>query len=458
MRQSKALKVLIVGNGGREAACARSLARDSAVYAVMGHRNPTIAACVAQSGGEYCIADGSSGAAVADFAAAQGVDYVFVNSDEPLAKGVVDVLLERGIKALGPTRAGARIEWDKIYAMEMMAQLFPECTPFYRVAVAREEVPDALEEFRRRGMEVVVKPQGLSGGKGVKVMGEHLATYDAAGEYAVGLLAGGEKVLLVEKVRGIEFTIMGLTDGAHTVFAPASYDYPYRYAGDRGAGTGGMGCFTAPGGPLPFMEAGQYRECMNIMSAVLRRLGEEAHFNGVLNGGFFLSAEGVKFMEFNARFGDPEGINILALLESSFSRVLQAMYDKSLDAMPLRFAPQASVVKYLVAPEYPGKGSPVSFTLPVERLREEGLEVYFSAAEAGAAAHHYRTVSSSRVVALASLEDDIPRAAEKINRCLEEHCQGVLEYRADIATAAELARLEQRAAALQRGSAGALGH
>ena len=126
-------KFLIVGGGGRESAFALKLIEDTVLYAVMGHENPTITDCVRQSGGAYLIGDANAPEVVLNFAKKHEVDIVFVNADEPLANGAVDVLLENNIKAVGATRDAARIEWDKIYSMEMMQEICPQFTPFYRV-------------------------------------------------------------------------------------------------------------------------------------------------------------------------------------------------------------------------------------------------------------------------------------------------------------------------------------
>ncbi|MDM5147169.1 hypothetical protein NQX30_02090 [Candidatus Persebacteraceae bacterium Df01] len=442
-------KFLIVGGGGREAAFARQLAKDSMVYAVMAHNNPTIVDCAQQTGGAVCLGNINDGELVADFAAAQAIDYVFVNADNPLQAGVVDTLLAAGISTAGPTREGARIEWDKIYAMEIMARLFPEVTPFFKIITTASDIAGAQKSFAEAGKEIVVKPQGLTGGKGVKVMGEHLSDEAAAADYTAQLLATGNKVLWVEKLRGVEFTIMGLTDGNTVIAAPATYDYPYRYAGNIGAGTGGMGCFSAADGCLPFLSPTNAKACETMMRSVVADMrAYDLHFNGVINGGFFLTADGIKFMEFNARFGDPECINVLSLLESSFTDIIRAFADGTLATTRINFAPQASVVKYLVSPSYPEKGDPVTFTLPVAQLEAHGLSVLFSAAvKTGETA--YQTVSSSRVAAVSAMAADIATAAAKINDNLETYFDGTLDYRIDIGTAEDLAALTRQVTNLQ---------
>ena len=452
-----ARKFLIVGSGGRECAFALRLARDARLYALMGHENPLIMDCVTKSGGAHAVGDVNDPAAVLGFAREHGIDYAFVNADQPLANGVVDVLLENGFKAIGGTREATRIEWDKVHSIETMRRVCPEHTPFYRVVSDPAALDGALSEFESRGLGVVVKPQGLTGGKGVKVMPEHLPTYRDCADYASSLLGRGDggKVLLVEKLDGIEFTVMGITDGQHLIVSPASYDYPFRHEGDRGPGTGGMGCFTGPSGRLPFMTDADLDDCRSIMQRIIDDMRSRGLlFTGVLNGGFFKTRDGIMFMEFNSRFGDPEGLNVLSVLEGSFSELLVSIWDGTLPADgnggAVSFAPKASVTKYLVAKEYPEpSGEATSFTLDEGAIVGMGITVFFASC-VRKGPHRYETLKKSRVVALGALSDSIPGASSLIDRAIDMHVRGALEYRRDIGSRDSLERL-QRAAAGMRG-------
>jgi len=444
-------RFLIAGGGGREAAFATRLAEDARLFAVIQHENPLIVDCVVRSGGQYEVGNADDPDTVLEFAKKHAIDYAFINADQPLANGVVDALLAHGIKAIGGTREAARIEWDKAYSISMMQRLCPEFTPFYRVAGNARELDDAIAEFESQGMDVVVKPQGLTGGKGVKVMGEHLPSYRDCTEYASTLLAGrpDEKVLLVEKLDGMEFTLMGITDGTNLVISPASYDYPFRYEGDHGAGTGGMGCFTAPEGMLPFLDDGDLDDCRHIMQKMIDDMRTRGiSFSGVLNGGFFKTAEGIRFMEFNGRFGDPEGINTLSVLEGSFSGLLASIWEKRLQEVQVRFVGKASVVKYLVAKEYPDHSDhAVSFTIDEDAIEKLGIRVFFaSCIKTGP--HQYRTLKKSRVVALAAVSDTVEDASDRINGAIDSHVTGKLEYRRDIGSPESLDGLRAKSAAI----------
>ena len=148
--------------------------------------------------------------------------------------------MAQGTRAVGPTRAGAEIEWNKTYARSLLAGIAPEAVPLLRVVRAPAQVHEAVASFG--STPVVVKPSGLTGGKGVKVMGPHLAGTKEAEEYAIELLergAGRESVLIEEKIDGAEFTIQAISDGRTVIFPPSTYDFPYRFDGDEGPGRGG---------------------------------------------------------------------------------------------------------------------------------------------------------------------------------------------------------------------------
>lgn len=440
-------RFLLVGGGGRESAFALRLVDDASVSAFITHKNPTVVECVARTQGALRIGDVCDAEAVARFARSNRIDYAFVSADDPLAHGVVDALLGAGVRTIGATRDAARIEWDKIYAMRLMEKVAPEFTPGYEVIGNPAQLPGALERFEQRGHEVAVKPQGLTGGKGVKVMPEHLADYAECREYAEQLFARrpDEQVLLVEKLNGVEFTIMGLTDGHNLVLSPASYDYPFRFENDTGPGTGGMGCFTAAGKKLPFLTDSDMRDCETIMQRVLDRMAREGRrFNGVLNGGFFKTGKGIRFMEFNSRFGDPEGLNILTVLKSSFAGLLESMWAGQLSGRKAEFIKQASVIKYLVAREYPAPSpSTTDFRIDVQAVREASVSVFFGACE-HLGRDRYRTLGSSRVLALGATAADVPAASDRINAVIDRHVEGDLECRRDIGSQADIDRLRKR--------------
>ena len=426
-------RFLVVGHGGRESAMVKHLATDACVFAVMGHLNPSIIRYVTSSGGQYLVASVEDGARIAKYAKLHAMDCVVVSADGPLSQGVVDCVRDAGIACMGPTRSGAEIEWNKCYAMAMAQEIFPQWTPRFWTIESPQSCTQAFTEIKELGMDLVIKPVGLTGGKGVKVMGEHLADWQAAEDYSRACLQQDGQVVVTEKLQGKEFTLMALTDGEHFECSPLTYDYPYRFEGDTGPGTGGMGCVTTAGGGLPFVTEAHLSVCRTMMSSTLQYLKQQGrHFNGVLNLGVFITKQGVRFMEFNARFGDPESLNVLSLLETPFSQIAWAISQKTLAKQPIQFAAKASVVKYLVAPEYcvrPGVSH--DFYVDQAALENEGFQVLFSSA-IHVQGNQYQTLGNSRNVALVATGANQEVCARQINAAIEKHIKGPLTYRKDV--------------------------
>jgi len=415
------------------------MAAHSELHAFVGHENPSIVRHAAASGGGHQVGDVCDPQAVAAFARAREIDIAMVSADEPLQAGVVDALLAQGTRAVGPTSAGAEIEWNKVFARSLLAEVAPESVPLLRVVHGEGEVAAAIASFGTT--PVAVKPSGLTGGKGVKVMGPHLASHGEAGEYASSLLArggAGESVLIEEKIAGAEFTIQAISDGRTVVFPPSTYDYPYRYDGDEGPGTGGMGSLSMAGPTLPFMRAAHYEEACSIIERVIERLAQQGrHFTGVMNSGFFATAEGVKVIEFNARFGDPECMNIISLFDGSWPHVMERISAGALSPADVPLREEASVVLYLVSPDYAlttgsaggAPGPAYEFALDRQRIEADGCRVFFSSAiEVGEDA--YRTVGTSRAVALASTAPTLEQARLRVAECAAS--VPVLEWRRDV--------------------------
>ncbi len=265
-------------------------------------------------------------------------------------------------------------------------------------------------------------------------MGPHLADHRAAGEYARSLLAGGgagEAVVIEEKILGAEFTIQAISDGRAVIFPPSTYDYPFRFDGDEGPGTGGMGSLSMAGETLPFMTPAHYQQACSIVERVIERLAQEGrHFTGVMNSGFFATADGVKVIEFNARFGDPECMNIMSLLDGSWPAVMERISSATLTADDVALRDEASLVLYLVSPDYALRPGPAyEFTLDREAIEADGCQVFFSSA-VEVSEGTYRTVGTSRAVALASTAPTLEQARVRVVACARS--VPVLEWRTDV--------------------------
>lgn len=419
------MKVLVVGGGAREHAIAKALKRSGAeIYSVMKNRNPGIYR-IAE---EATIADEKDISAVVSWAKRR-VDMAFIGPEAPLEVGLVDALQDAGIPSVGPVKSAARIETSKDYMRSLMEHHNIEGQVKYRVAEDMEEGKRFIDEIG----DFVIKPTGLTGGKGAKVFGEHLKNRDEALDYLRKIFDGygGGKAVIEERLEGEEFTLQAFVDGSNLVPMPLVQDHKRAYEGDKGPNTGGMGSYSMENHRLPFIKEDEYEDALNIMKKVVRAMDDEGNpYRGILYGQFMLTADGPKIVEFNARFGDPEAMNVLSLLETSLTEISEAMMNGELGKA--EFMNKATVCKYVV-PE--GYGVQPKANVPVdvdeEGIRKEGAELFYASVndEKG---QIYTT--TSRTLAVLGIDDDIGKAEEMAERALS-HVNGEVFSRHDIGKA-----------------------
>ena len=332
-------RVLLVGGGGREHAIARALAPDCELYACAGNRNPGI---VRLAEGFETI-EGTDTDAVVDYAESIEATLAIVGPEAPLEAGLADDLDAGGIYAFGPRADEARIETDKAFQREFMREhSIPGC-PDFEVFDDHEAACEYLESYDG---DLAIKPTGLTGGKGVRVTGDQIAKEEGV-EYIRE--SGYEEFVLEERLVGEEFTIQAFVADGDLRVTPAVQDHKRAYEGDEGPNTGGMGSYSDATDELPFMTEADYAEAVEVLEATVEALPD---YKGVLYGQFMLTAEGVKVVEFNARFGDPEAMNTLPVLETPLLDVLVAAREG--EPLPdLEFSEQATVCKYAVPDGYP---------------------------------------------------------------------------------------------------------
>ena len=339
------MKILVVGGGGREHAITRALSCNSGVkiFSVMAQKNPGIARVAER----VLLKKITNIPEIVRFATENELDAAVIGPEAPLEAGIVDHLEAAGIPCVGPTRAAARIETDKAFCRRLMERHGIAGCPEYRVCHDPEEARRFIEDY---GGDLAIKPIGLTGGKGVRIMGEHV---DAAGAIEYIEQIGGD-VVLEERLIGEEFTLQAFVDGNHLVPMPLVQDHKRAYEGDVGPNTGGMGSYSMADHMLPFVSRSDYREALRIMEETVAAMREEGTpYRGILYGQFMNTREGPKVIEFNARFGDPEAMNVLSLLESDFSEIVTHIIQGDLASSGVMFAHEATVCKYLVPEGYP---------------------------------------------------------------------------------------------------------
>ena len=330
------MKTLVIGSGGREHALALALSRDPAVTEVhAAPGNPGIAAFATTH-----AVDQLDPGAVADLAVRLGADLVVVGPEAPLVAGVADAVRESGISCFGPSAEAAQLEGSKAFAKEIMSAAEVP-TALARVCTTAEEAADALDAF---GPPYVVKDDGLAAGKGVVVA----MTEAEALAHAVSC----PRVVIEEFLDGPEVSLFAITDGTTVFPLQPAQDFKRISDGDEGPNTGGMGAYT----PLPWAPDGLVDEVLErVLQPTVDELGRRGtNFAGLLYAGLALTSRGVKVIEFNARFGDPETQPLLALLDSPLGVLLKAAADGVLhEVAPPRWKSGTALAVVMASAGYP---------------------------------------------------------------------------------------------------------
>ncbi|MBD2576624.1 phosphoribosylamine--glycine ligase [Oscillatoria sp. FACHB-1406] len=361
------MKVLVIGNGGREHAIAWKLLQSPKVKRVL---------CIPGNGGTASL-EGCQTIpmrtddfeSIARLVLVQGIALVVIGPELPLAKGLVDYLRNQNIKVFGPTKAGAQLEASKAWAKELMAEA--------GIVTARSALfvnPDAARDYiKQQGAPIVVKADGLAAGKGVTVA----MTEQEALEAIASLWAAGHRELLVEEyLTGQEVSVLAVTDGISVRPLLPAQDHKQIGEGDTGPNTGGMGAYA----PTPLVSAELLqtieREILQPTVATLQKRGID--YRGVIYAGLMIAPDGTaKVLEFNCRFGDPETQAILPLLETRLDDLLFACVEQRLaEFPPLEWRSGTAVCVVAASEGYPGdykRGNPIS---GVEEAEASGAVVF----------------------------------------------------------------------------------
>ena len=340
------MRILIVGGGGREHALAWKLAQSPTCEAILAAPGN---AGTAQLGANLPIHD-SDIDGICDAAESQRIDLVVVGPEAPLAAGLVDALAERGILAFGPSQSAARIESSKWFAKRVMQSA--------GVSHARGELFDSAQAAHK-WLEIlgpddlpVLKADGLAAGKGVIVPDHIDDAHDAIDQMFAGAFgSAGERVVIEDRLSGMEASAMAIVSGADILPLPLSCDYKRIMDGDHGPNTGGMGVYAPPGfvGDPDDVFASIHQPVVDQMSA------DGIEFRGLLYAGLMLDDGAMNVLEFNARFGDPETQAVLPLLEGDLLPVLEASArGEPLPSDAISHSGKASVSVAIVSGGYPG--------------------------------------------------------------------------------------------------------
>ena len=422
--------VLLIGNGAREHAMAEAITRSQQkplLFSFMKSNNPGIAALSAKIMlGSYADLE-----AMKRFATENKIDFAVIGPEDPLNNGVADALAGINIPSVGPTKTLARLETSKSFTRNLVSKYNIPGNPRFKIFKTLDGVGDFLNKLEG----IVLKPDGLTGGKGVQVQGDHFATKEEALKLCEQILAGGSSLVVEEKFDGEEFSLQCLCDGKNVVATPLVQDHKRRFDGDKGPNTGGMGSYSLADHSMPFLRPQDFQDGLEITRQVAAALLEETGqpYKGVMYGGFIATKDGVRLLEYNARFGDPEAMNILPLLKTDFVEVCRHIIAGTLDQLKIEFDHKATVCKYVV---------PKGYGLPADHPDAASSKAKIEVGDVGKARLYYSSVdqkedglylSSSRAIGIVGIADNLAEA-RKIAEEGVKAVQGPVAYREDIGT------------------------
>ncbi len=422
--------VLVVGSWAKEQITIQNLQKNPnlGVYAYMDTVNPGIVKLVKGCKlGLFSDIDG-----IVKYAGDIEAKLVLPTTAEPLSLGLIDALARKNIKGFGPTQNAARLEADKAFTRNLLARYRVPAIPEFRVFDSPQPAVDYAAQL---GWQVAVKPIGLTDGLGVKVFGDQLKDENAVKEYIQTIffqkIGGDSRVIVEQKLTGVEFTLQCMVDGDCVVPTPAVQDFKKLLPGEEGVNTASMGSYADTGRLLPFLLPQDYAFALRIIRETLKAFHQETgeRCRGFLYGQFMYTKDGIKLIEYNFRPGDPEWMNTLYVLEDNILDIILDL-EHGIER-ELTFAEKATVCQYIVPPEYPHK---LNETLHVQfdeaDIKERDVDLYYSC---GITAEKELEVGSERGIALLAKDDTIEGAHRKIEEALK-WVKGDYFYRNDIGT------------------------
>ncbi|MGE0075253.1 MAG: phosphoribosylamine--glycine ligase [Sphaerochaetaceae bacterium] len=426
--------LLLIGSGAREHAIAQRLASSRTpwcIHCVGTTDNPGIAALCEDRGGTYRKGSITDPGTMAELARSIEASLAIIGPEAPLETGVADALRQAGIPVVGPDKALARIETSKSFAREFLRSILSQACPRFHIV---HDIDEATVRVRDLHGAYVIKADGLTGGKGVLVAGEHLYSDEEAIAYCRSLLkpvpdtVQQPRCVIEEKLEGEEFSLMTVTDGKTFLHLPPVQDHKRAFDGDTGPNTGGMGSYSDRMSSLPFLTPRDLETAKSYNETVIRELEATtgSPYRGILYGGFMATANGIQIIEYNARFGDPECLNLMLLIQSDVLEMFERTANGTLADYTLELSEAASVCVYLVPQSYPmeqTKGEPVHIgVLP------HGISVCLGSVEETGSS---LVTAGSRTLAFVALGDTIGEARNQVMSAISS-IKGKLRYRSDI--------------------------
>ncbi len=420
-------KILLIGNGAREHAIAKQIKASrqaNGLFIFAASQNPGIKALAT----DYQVGDISNNSEIVDYALDNKITLAVIGPEAPLAQGIVDDLEVAGIASFGPTKKQADLEVSKAFTRDLLTEYQIPACPLYQVFATKEGLADFIMAMET---DFVIKPDGLTGGKGVMVQGDHFNTKEQGIKLAEEIISAGGKLVIEEKLIGQEFSLISICDGDNLFHFPAVQDHKRAFVGDQGPNTGGMGTYSDQDFSLPFLHNNDIVEAQKINEATTKALKNKfgCGYKGVLYGGFIALKTGVKLIEYNARFGDPEAMNLLVILKNDFVDICEAVISGTLDKIIPEFEPVATVCKYVVPDGYPN--NPVKdVKIDISLVDTNKVDIFYAAVDEQKNGLY---LTGSRAIALVGRHQDLYEA-EKIVEQEIQKIKGPIFHREDIGT------------------------
>jgi phosphoribosylamine--glycine ligase len=421
-------KVLIVGHGAREHAIGEALVRGGAeLYAFMSFKN---AGLDELSKNRIRIHSETDFKEIINFCKEKNIDFVVIGPEKPLCVGIVDAIESSGFPCVGPKIEAAQIEGSKIFMRNLLEKFKIKSNVKGKSFKSMEGVEEYIDKMGEENL--VVKPDGLTGGKGVKVFGDHLFNKEDMVNYCRELIDQKRQFILEEKIEGEEFTLQTFVDGENVLSTPLVQDHKRAYEGDEGPNTGGMGSYSMANHLMPFITREDVDDALedmkNIVAAIKAETGVK--YKGFFYGQFMKTKKGIKLIEFNARLGDPEAMNILPILKTNFIDICKGIINENLPST-IEFQKKATVCKYLAPEGYPKSPKKDQLVeIDTKKLKDIGAKYYYASVYKKDGQVYTTTSRAMGVLGVADSLEKAEQIAEKGVGCIH----GNLFHRKDVGT------------------------
>ena len=416
------MKILVIGNGGRESAIAQTIRRfhpEALIFVAPGNggtQNQFINVPIKVEALSELV----------DFAETEKIDLTIVGPEVPLVMGIVDLFEKRGLKIFGPNKECAQFEGSKDYTKRfLMRHKIP--TAAY-ASFKQEEVEDCVKKSREFSLPVVVKADGLAAGKGVVIC----ETYESAEETIREIFSGkfgeaGQTIVLEEFLAGVEASLLCFVDGKTIVPMETARDYKRALDHDEGLNTGGMGGFSP--NPIITPEVKKHIETKILKPIIEGFKKENLKYKGILFIGLMIEGNEPKVLEFNVRFGDPETQSILPRLKTDLVEIMYACMEERLEDLPLSWDERQSVTLVLASKGYPETSHKGDVIYGLNALEETTIVAHAGTKQIGDTLQ----TDGGRVLAITNLAKDLNEARTTIYEEVKKiHFEG-MQYRTDIA-------------------------